>query len=141
MHLKAGVRHADPRNVSNDRGDIVLGWLTKLVVILGVLGVVGFDLISLGAGRMQAEDHAQTAVRAANESYRSAPDLQAAYDAAVAAVVEHGDTIEAQSFTVAPDGQITLTLHRSVSTMIVEKITPIRSWAEITSTVSARPAT
>lgn len=140
MHLKATVRHADASQVSNDRGDIVLGWLTKLVVVLGLFGVVGFDLISVGAGRMQAEDHAQTAVRAANETYRSTPDLQAAYDAAVAAVVEHGDTIEAQSFTVAPDGRITLTLHRSVPTMILEKIAPVRGWAEITSTVSARPA-
>ena len=124
-----------------DRGDIVLGWLTKLVVVLGVLGVVGFDLISLGTARFQAEDHAQSAVRAANESWKSAKDLQRAYDAALAEVAEHGDTIDPQTFTVGQDGVITLTLHRVAPTMVVEKIGPARSWAEVDVTVSARPAT
>jgi len=50
--------------VTSDRGDIVLGWLTKLVVTLSLLGVVGFDLISLASARFQGEDHAQSVVRA-----------------------------------------------------------------------------
>lgn len=124
----------------SDRGDIVLGWLTKLVAALAVLGVVGFDLIALGSARFQAEDHAQSAVRAANESYRSSKDLQAAYDAALAEVVEHGDTIDAQSFTVGPDGRITLTLRRTAPTVLIEKVAPLRDWAQVESTVSARPA-
>ena len=126
--------------VMGDRGDVVLGWLTKLVATLAVLGVIGFDLVSLGAARFQAEDHAQTAVRAANESWKSAKDLQAAYDAALAEVVEHGDTIDPQTFTVGPDGSITLTLHRTAPTMVVEKIGPVRSWADVEVTVSAAPA-
>jgi Tfp pilus assembly protein PilV len=123
-----------------DRGDIVLGWLTKLVVVLGVLGVVGFDLISLGSTRFQAEDHAQAAARAAVESYRSGQDLQAAYDAAVAEVAPHGDTVEASTFTVDPQGQVTLTLHRTAPTMVVEKVAPLRHWAQMTSTVTGRRA-
>ena len=126
--------------VMGDRGDIVLGWLTKLVGTLAVLGVLGFDLISLGAARYQAEDHAQAAVRAASERFDTAKDLQAAYDAAVAEVARHGDTIDPQTFTVAPDGAVTLTLRRTAPTMVVEKIGPARAWAEIDTTVTARPA-
>lgn len=124
-----------------DRGDIVLGWLTKLVVALSVLGVLGFDLISLGTARFQAEDHAQAAVRAANDSWKSAPDLQRAYDAALAEVAQHGDTIDPQTFAVEPDGGITLTLHRTARTIVVEKVGPARDWAEVDVTLSARPAT
>lgn len=124
----------------SDRGDIVLGWLTKLVVVLAVLGVIGFDLISLGTARFQAEDHAQTAVRAASSSYASGRDLQQAYDAALAEVVEHGDTIDPQTFTIGPDGTVTLTLHRTAPTMLVEKVPPLREWAEVARTVSATPA-
>ena len=124
-----------------DRGDIVLGWLTKLVATLAVLGVLGFDAVSLGAARFQAEDHAQAAVRAANDAFRGSQDLQAAYDAALAEVAEHGDTIDPQTFTVAPDGTITLTLQRTAPTMLVEKVGPARDWAEVDVTVSARPAT
>jgi hypothetical protein len=126
--------------MSGDRGDIVLGWLTKLVVTLAVLGVIGFDLISLAAARIQAEDHAQTAVRAASAAYKTPNDLQAAYDAAASAVAEQGDTIDAPSFSVAPDGTVTLTLLRTASTMIVEKVGPLRAYADVQRTVSARPA-
>ena len=137
MVLKEGRRRADPLGM-DDRGDIVLGWLTKLVAVLAVLGVLGFDAISLGAARFQAEDHAQLAARAAAESYRTGKDLQAAYDAAVAQVLEYGDTIDPQTFTVAPDGTVTLTLQRVASTMVVERIGPARDWVNMTSTVSAR---
>lgn len=137
MVLKEGSRCADPLRM-NDRGDIVLGWLTKLVAVLAVLGVIGFDAISLGATRFQAEDHAQLAARAAAESYRTGKDLQTAYDTAVAAVLEHGDTIDPQTFTVAPDGSVTLTLLRIAPTLVLEKIGPAKDWARMSSTVSAR---
>lgn len=30
-----------------DRGDIVLGWVTRLVVVFAVLGILGYDAISV----------------------------------------------------------------------------------------------
>ena len=125
----------------NDRGDIVLGWLTKLVVILSVFGVIAFDAISLGTAYFQVEDRASTAARAASDTHRAGghPDVQAAYDAALAEVVEHGDTIDPQTFTVSPQGEVTLTLHRTAPTLVMEQIAPLRQWAEIERTVSARP--
>ena len=123
-----------------DRGDIVLGWLTKLVVTLAVLGVIGFDLVSLGTARFQAEDHAQAAARAANAAFKSGNDLQKAYDAAFAEATQHGDTIDPQTFTAGADGNITLTLRRTAPTMLVEKIGPARSWADVEVTVTGRPA-
>ena len=77
-------------DLSGDRGDIVLGWLTKLTVALAVVGLVGFDAVALGATRFQAEDHAQTAARVAVESWATDKNLQKAYDAALAAVAADG---------------------------------------------------
>ena len=88
--------------MTGDRGDIVLGWLTKLVLVLSVLGLIGFDGVSLVATRFQAEDHAQVAVRAAAAAYQGPTDLQRAYDAAVAAVAEDGDTIDAPASRSRP---------------------------------------
>ncbi len=123
--------------LDGDRGDIVLGWLTKLTVVLGVVGVLGFDAISLGTTTFTAEDHAQTAARAAADAFASGKDLQKAYDAALAAVVADGDTIEAPTFAVAPDGAVTLTLHRTASTLLIEKVSPISDWADMSATVTA----
>lgn len=124
-----------------ERGDIVLGWLTKITVGLAVVGLVGFDAISLGVARLQSEDHARTAVRAAVESYRADKDVQRAYDAALAQVAPSGDTLDAEAFTVAPDGAVTLRLRSEVPTLLVEKVAPLRDWAVVTRTVTGRPAT
>lgn len=125
--------------MTGDRGDIVLGWLTKLVVTLSLVGLVGFDLVSLAATRFQAEDHAQSAVRAAAAAYDGPLDLQRAYDAAVAEVAEHGDVVDAPSFRVAADGSVTLTLRREAPTLLVEKVGPLRKHAVVTRTVTGTP--
>ena len=132
------------RRVHGDRGDIVLGWLTKLVVVLAVLGVVGFDVVALGVGRLQAEDRAQAAARAAVSSFSSSKDVQTAYEAALGQLAEDGgaleDTIDPSSFTVAPDGAVTLTLRHTAPTLLVEKVSPARRYATSSVTTTARPA-
>jgi hypothetical protein len=137
VDLKAAARTADLPVMGGDRGDIVLGWLTKVVLTLAVLGVVGFDVVSLGLARVVAEDHAQDAARAAGAAFRESKDLQTAYDAAVAEALTHGDTVDASTFTISSDGRPTLTLRRTVPTLLVEKIGPLRSWADVASTVTA----
>lgn len=122
--------------MTSDRGDIVLGWLTRLVLGLAVVGLIGFDLVSLGATRFQAEDHAQSAARAAAEAYRAPSDLQAAYDAAAREALEHGDTIDPTTFSVTPDRTVTLTLRRTAPTLLVEKVAPLRPWADVRRTVT-----
>lgn len=139
MDLKTGAPPADLLDM-DDRGDIVLGWLTKLVGTLAVLGLIGFDAISLGSAQFQAEDHARAAVRAASETYRGGKDVQKAYEAALAEIAQHDETIDPQTFTIRPDGEITLTLRRVAPTMVLEKIPPLRDWAQVQRTVTGRPA-
>jgi len=121
-----------------DRGGIVLGWLTKLVVIMAVVGVLGFDLIAIGQAHLQASDRATTAARAAAESYQSTRNTQQAFDAAYATLVG-GDTIEPSTFTVDAGGAVSLRLSHSVTTLLVEKIGPLRNQATATATGQAKP--
>lgn len=123
----------------SDRGDIVLGWLTKVVASLALLGLIGFDAMSLAVARVQAEDSAQQAVRAAAATYASTRDLQAAYDSAVAKVAAAGDTIDPAGFGVASDGAVTLSLRRDAPTLLVEKVAPLRTYAEVVRTVTGGP--
>lgn len=124
-------------DVTSDRGSIVLGWLTKLTLSLAVLGVVLFDVIAITSARFTAEDHAQEAARAASAAYRTPADLQVAYDAALAVVAVHGDTIDAETFTMTPEGAVTLTVRRTAPTLVVEKVGPLRSLTDVQATVSA----
>lgn len=123
--------------MTSDRGSIVLGWLTKVTLTLAVLGLIGFDVVALGVARFAAEDDAQQAARAASAAYRGPADLQRAYNAALAEVADGGSTIDAPSFSITPEGTVTLTLRQTAPTLLVEKIAPIRSWADVTTTVSA----
>jgi hypothetical protein len=146
--LKPGRRPADTSCVERcrhtgplDRGDIVLGWLTRLVVVLAAVGVAGFDLVAVGVGHLQAEDRAQDAARAAVGAWSGTPDVQRAYEAAVAQVDPVEDTIAPGTFSVSPDGAVTLTVQHTSPTLLVEKIGPLRDWAVSRATVTGRPAT
>lgn len=134
--LVTRVHTAGPR----DRGDVVLGWLTRLVVVLAVLGVVGFDAVALGAGRLAAEDRAQGAARAAVRVLADSSNLQLAYEAALGEVDPVQDTIAPESFLPGTDGAVTLTVQHTSPTLVVEKVGPVRDWATTSATVTGRPA-
>lgn len=123
---------------SGDAGDIVLGWLTKIMVLLAVLGVMAFDAVSLGSSYVQTEDAGQQAARRAAERYSLDKDLQAAYDAALLPLLARGDTIDPDSFSVSPDGAVTLTISHQTPTLLVEKIPPLREYAVVEATVTGR---
>lgn len=127
------------RTLRGDAGEIILGWLTRVAVLLSVLGVLAFDGVALGAAQFRAEDRAQAAMRAAGVSFEVSKDLQAAYEAALSEAPE--DTIDPTTFSVAPDGTVTLTLTHSTSTLLVEKIGPLQQYATVSRTVTGRPLT
>jgi cytoskeletal protein RodZ len=146
VDLKARPARADTLHVdrsshlpTGDRGDIVLGWLTRLVVVLAVVGVLGFDAVALGVGRLKAEDRAQAAARAAAQSWRQDEDVQVAYEAALATTERLEDAIPPASFTVGPDGAVTLTVEHTATTLLLEKVGPLRDWATSAATATGRP--
>ncbi len=126
----------------SDRGDVVLGWLTRLTVVLALVGLVGFDLVSVGVGRLQAEDRAQGAAREAVRAYADTADVQRAYEAALAdldGVDAVADTIAPATFVVSSDGSVTLTLTHTATTLVLDRIGPARQWATSTATVTRAP--
>lgn len=124
--------------IAGDRGDIVTAWLIKLVVGLGVAGVLAYDVVSFGVTRFQVEDDAQQAARVASQTYSGGKNLQQAYDSALASVVGKGDTIDTVSFAVDSRGSVTLKLSRKVPSLFVQKIPQLKDWTIATSTVTSR---
>ena len=124
---------------ARDRGDIVLGWLTRLVVFLSALGLIGFDAIAVAQAKFQAADRATTAASAASTSWASSKNLQTAFNAAYA-TAQDGDTIETETFQVATDGQVTLRLHHTATTLLLHRVGALRHFAEAVETGTARPS-
>lgn len=124
--------------MTSDNGSIVLGWLTRLVLVMAVLGLIGFDGVALVKTNFTASDHAITAASAGADSYRQTKNVQQAYDAAVAAVP--GDTIDPKLFLVNPTtGAVHLTVAEKVVTLWVYRISPLKKYTTVHASADAKP--
>lgn len=123
-----------------EHGELVLGALTKLIVSLTAVAVLGFDLVSLAVARFSAEDDATEAARTAALTYRDSRSPQLAYEAALVAVAEDRAAIDPTTFLVATDGTVTLTLRTEATTLLAHRVERLDGWRAFATTTSARPA-
>lgn len=124
-----------------DAGSIVLGWLTKLTLVMAGFGLVAFDGISLVTTHFTAADKAGEAARAASaECVSSKGNVQRSYDAAYAVALEAGDAIDTEGFSCLVDGAVRLTYRREAATLIMEKVGPLKKYTTITATGEASRA-
>jgi hypothetical protein len=126
---------------SRDSGSIVLGWLTKLMVVLLLVGVVLFDFVSVGVARMSATDDANTAAEAASSEWIHTHDVQLAYNAAVEAVTNPAEHVLTRGFTISPDGSTHLLLTREATTLVAYRIGPLKKYTKVTATGEATAPT
>lgn len=120
-----------PARLRADDGVVLLTSLVKVVLVLAVLGLVGFDGVSLGVGALHTADDASAAANAAVNSYSTSHDVTAAYLAAQAALAP-GETIPASSFAVDSSGDVQLVVRRKVPTLLLQHIGPLAHYAVIT---------
>ena len=115
-----------------DSGSIVLGWLTKLTVVLVLVGVVLFDFVAVGVARMSASDDANTAAQAASAEWAHSHNVQLAYDAAVEAITNPAEQVLVRGFTIGTDGSAHLLLRRDVTTLVAYRIGPLKKYTTVT---------
>jgi len=123
---------------SRDRGDIILGWLTKLVIGISLTGVVAFDGLSIGVAHVSAVDDANSAALAASRAWQNSHDTAHALEAAEQTASEHGETVVDSSLRFDSDGTAHVDIRRDATTLIVRHVHALRSWIEITATGSGR---
>jgi hypothetical protein len=125
-----------------DRGDIVIGWLVRLVVVLAVVGVLAFDGLSIGVARLAVTDSAAGAAREAGQELAAGAAPQAAYLTAVEAAVTDDayNEVPAGSFVARRDGSVTLTVVRDTPTLVLHHVPRSERWLTVRSTASWSPA-
>lgn len=123
-----------------ERGDILLGWLTRIVVVFAIAGVALFDAISVGTTYVNVSDQGTYAARAGSETWSATKDVQKAYDAAVASADEQdpGNSVDAKTFRIDPDGTVHLRISRTATTLVLYRIGPIKHWAYVQRDAEAR---
>jgi hypothetical protein len=117
----------------NERGDIVLSWLTKLVVFFSLAGIVLFDAISVGVTYSSVADQGSHAAHEASETWDATRDLQKAYLAA-SAVAEEANSlneVDPATFRVDPDARVHLRITRTATTLVLYRIGPLEDLATI----------
>ena len=116
-----------------ERGDIVLGWLTRIVVVLAIAGLGLFDAISVGVTAVSLTDQGNLAAREASEAWQSTDNLQAAYDAAVESATEANpqNVVDPKTFTIDADDTVHLTVSRTATSILLYHWGRTASWAEL----------
>ena len=104
-----------------DRGDIVLGWLTRLTVIMALVGVALFDAISVGTTTASVADQGTTAALEASATWDQTKNVQAAYDAALTSATGSNplNELDPKTFSIDADGTVHLTLARDAKTLVL----------------------
>jgi hypothetical protein len=122
------------RTTGNDRGAARMITITRLVIVLAIVGVLGYDGFSIMSAHVNTENDAQTAAYAASQAYNSQSNhnLPAAYAAAVASVRGKGETVLTTGFTANADGTIHLTVQRIAPTVVIKHFGSLHSWTVVT---------
>jgi len=109
--------------------------------VFAVVGVLVFDGASLGVAELGVADQAAAASRAASAELVTGGTPQDAYDAAWANIdVGSGDIdLPVAGFVVASDHTVTLTVERTVSTLVLHRVPGSDSWLTVSTTSTHRP--
>lgn len=132
-----GLR-ATAEDVPRDSGDIILGWLTRVVVSIAVVGVIAFDGLSIGVAHVSAADDANTAARSASQTWLNQHSLDAAVQAAQATTAQHDETLVPNSVHIANDGTVSLKVERDATTLVVRHVHALHSWLTIVASGSGK---
>ncbi|HEU4910752.1 MAG TPA: hypothetical protein VFV76_02530 [Actinomycetes bacterium] len=138
MRLFARLRVADPAPA--DRGDIILGWLTKITAVLAVAGIGLFDAISIGTTAVNLADQGSYAAREASEVWQSTQSVQKAYDTAVEVAREQNglNEIDPTSFRIEQDNTVRLRISREAATLVLFRWDRTAKWAQLESDAEGR---
>ena len=116
----------------------MLGWLTRITLIMVLLGIVGFELLSIVVTRVAIEDIGISAAHQALDDYSANHDRNAALHIASAEAESQGATVVKKSFEISDDS-VTFKLEKVAPSLLLFRAEQTASWANVSTTVYAEP--
>jgi Tfp pilus assembly protein PilV len=120
-----------------EAGAVLLSSLVKFVVVVAIIGVVGYDGFSIAHTQVSVRDDAQQAAQVAHDALRNRSTPQEAYAAALAYAKAHGSTIATNGFQVGADNSVTVTLTATAKTFVAGRIPALHDYVSPSATASA----
>lgn len=121
-----------------DRGDIVIGWLTRVAVVLAVVSFLGFEAVSIGVARVRTGDLASSAAREGSEIWQRSRNVQTAYRAAYDVAEASGGTIAPEAFLADDNGTVTVTVCKEATSLFLHRFERTRAWLLTCETTTAK---
>ena len=122
----------------NDLGGVIVGYFTKIALVLSIFAIISFDAVSVGVARIGVEDIARDAAVAGADAWNTTKDSNYAYRAALDEAEAHGATIADKSFSVAPDGAVTVTVEKDATTLLLYRTKKTDKWTHVKATATGR---
>lgn len=105
-----------------EQGDILSGWLLKMLLTVAVIALVAYEAISIGVTTVALDDNAREVARVARDAYRSDQSVEVAAEAAAVVADRHG----AEVVSLEDEGEdLVITLQRQAPTLITHRIGPL----------------
>lgn len=123
---------------NDDRGGIVVGWLTRLTLVLGLLGLVAFEVLSIAVAHVQVKDIGQSAAQEAITTFQTNGNPALAYESARSYADEHGANIKQKTFVITADS-VSFVLDKTAPTLLLHRVGPLAEYAEVSTKVYAQP--
>lgn len=100
-------------------------WLVQALVVLAVLGLLGYEAASIGLTSLSVDDGSRQVARAARDAYRAAGgSIDAAADEAAEAARIHGAMVTDVAVDVDEE-VLTVTLERRAPTVVIHRVGPL----------------
>ena len=115
-----------------DVGGIVLGWLFRVALALGLLGVLAYDTLSLTYTNVMTVDNAKiVALAGSDELSRDPRDLKGALAASRAQASELGVRLKAKDWWVDDQGVVHVTVSSLAPTLVLRHVPPMRPYLTV----------
>jgi hypothetical protein len=121
--------------VHDERGDIITGWLVQLLLVMAVVGLFGYELLSIAITTLTLDGDAEQVADAAAFGYERHEDLDEALAAAEEEATRRGSTVVD---LVVEDEQVEVTVSKSTPTLLVHRIPGLEGTADVAATRRSR---
>ncbi len=122
----------------DDAGSIVFGWLGRVALTLGLLGLAAFEVLSIVVTHVTLEDVGRTAGDRALTRYAETGDPNQAYLAADEYITSNSAELVRKSFVISGDS-VSFDLKKTAPTLVLYRLDATAGYAEVRTTIYEEP--